>query len=185
MLYYPFTLSQVAIALGLLYLFTHGFALWRFDTCRRWITTAHRNFRLGTAAIILAALWTSFFILTTDLMDYNHLRTTFVIIIFAIALLSASNNPDYLFPRALSVLILLAAKVPLDAAFLVENPAKHLLTIPAYLYVVIALFTVSAPYLYRDLTTWMYRSPLRARILLGAGCAFGALLLVMGLFVYP
>ena len=92
--------------------------------------------------------------------------------------------PEYLSVRALGVILLLGTEVMLDSAFLRDEPIKFVITILAYVYAVLGMFWVGAPYLFRDWFAWFYEENVKARIGLIFGCVFGMLLLLLGLFIY-
>lgn len=181
---YPFSLAHVTIALGLLYLISHGLALWKFQTCRHWLTLFHRNLYLGYFILTLATIWTVGLVATMDLMEYSHLRYLFIAIFIGLAGLTARFLPDFLSVRSLGVLLLLGANVLLDAAFLRDELSRLVITITAYIYVIIGIFLVGMPYLWRDFIAWFYNKEPRAKIGLSAGILFGVILLLLGFLVY-
>lgn len=181
---YSFTLSQVSIFLGLLLAAIYIFALWKFDKCKAWFTKAHRNYKLGLITFIGAIAWTVWLLSVMDLMEYTPQRHLFMVIVMILGILVIRYLPDYLFVRALGILLLLGANVLLDAAFLRNEPSKLVITITAYLMVIKGMFFVGAPYLFRDSVAWMYEKPRLAKIAYGIGLAFAILLLALGVFVY-
>lgn len=187
MILYPFTLAQVAIALGLLYLVTHGILLWKFESGKQIMLSIHRNQILGTIIFCLAVAWFLCLIKGVDLMEWTPNRTGFLIAIFVVAGLAVLYLPEYLGVRGVGILLLLSTKLLLDStvdANLHGQTSRLLIVCLAYIYAIIGIFIGACPYLWRDALALFYRNTTVARIGLAAGCAFGILLLALGLFVY-
>ena len=66
---------------------------------------------------------------------------------------------EFLAVRALGILFLLGAEPLLDAAFFRMEPSRLLVTVFAYLLIVVGLFWVTMPYLLRDQINWSARTP--------------------------
>ena len=65
---------------------------------------------------------------------------------------------EFLAARALGILFLLAAEPLLNAAFFRTESSRLLVTVFAYLLIVIGLFWVTMPYLLRDQINWSART---------------------------
>jgi hypothetical protein len=184
MIIYSFTLQQVAIALGVVYLLTHGWALWRHARCRQWLLALPRHYPSGVALMTAACLWFCWLILSADLMDFAPYRNLFLVISVALAAGMILFVREFLAVRALGALLLLLANVLLDAAFLDNHCSKFVVTVIAYAYIVAGICLVASPYHLRDFLAWFYRTDRRARLGSLAGVALGVILLVLGIFVY-
>jgi hypothetical protein len=92
--------------------------------------------------------------------------------------------PHYLAMRASAALILLLAKVMVDAADRSEAAARLVVTVLAYVWVVAAIWMTIAPHHFRDLMGFMLANDKRCRAACGAGIAVGVVLVGLGLFVY-
>ncbi|MDR1191524.1 MAG: hypothetical protein LBK60_07670 [Verrucomicrobiales bacterium] len=181
---YHFTLSQVAVALGLAYLLTHGWALWRAADCQRLLRAFPRNYPAGIALMVAAGLWFAWLILHADLMDFAPYQDLFFVITAALTVGMLIFVREFLAVRALGALLLLLANVLLDAAFLDDRCVKFVVTVSAYAYIIAGIAFVSSPYLLRDALTWIYQTPRRAKLAAAGGVIFGALLLTLGWFAY-
>ncbi|MDD5261938.1 MAG: hypothetical protein PHD76_08845 [Methylacidiphilales bacterium] len=181
---YSLTLQQVAIALGLIYILAHGWALWKPEQTRRFLLAAPRNYPLGVLLMLAAGLWFCGLIFYADLMDFKSYQNIFLL--FAVAMTAAViwYVREFLTARALGVLLLLLANVLLDAAFLRNEPSKLVITVLAYVYAVVGMFLVGSPYHLRDFLGWLYKTEKCARWAAWGGVAFGVVLLGLGLFVY-
>lgn len=181
---YSFTLSQVAIGLGVIYLITHGFALCSPKAVVCWLEDFPRNTRVGIGLMVAAALWFGWILSSQDLMDFSPYRNIFLIGITVIGVCTVMFLQEYIAVRALGILLLLFANVLLDAAFTRQEVSRLLITLTAYFYVIFGMFWVGAPYLMRDQLRWLCSKTRRLKIASGAGVVFGSILLFFGVFIY-
>ena len=86
--------------------------------------------------------------------------------------------------RALGILFLLAAEPLLDAAFFRTEQTRLLVTVFAYLLIVIGLFWVTMPYLLRDQINWSARTNGRWRFTHGLVFLYGAAILACAVTRY-
>jgi len=183
-LIYSFSLAQVAGLLGLAYLFTHGWALWRPASATALLRAFPRHEIAGWVMLALAALWFAGLMGTIDLMEYTPHRSKFVLGVLVLGGLCAYFMREFLAVRSLGALLLLGAQVMLDAAFLRDEPARLVVTVAAYAYILAGMFMVGSPYLLRDFLAWLTEVPGRLRAAAAGGLGFGTLLLVLALWVY-
>ena len=87
--------------------------------------------------------------------------------------------------RGLGCLLLLAAALMLDAAFLATTPWRFVVTILAYAWVIKGMVLVYSPHVGRRWLDWATESEHRLRLLAWPGVALGLILIVLGIFVYP
>jgi hypothetical protein len=92
--------------------------------------------------------------------------------------------PHYLAMRGAAALMLLLAKVMVDAADRSEAPARLVVTTLAYGWVVAAIWMAIAPHHFRDWIGWTMASDRRCRAACSVGLAVGVTLIGLGLFVY-
>ncbi len=92
--------------------------------------------------------------------------------------------PHYLAMRGMAALMLLLAKVMVDAADRSEAAARLVVTMLAYVWVVAAIWMAIAPHHFRDLIGLMLANDKRCRLACGAGVVVGVALIGLGLFVY-
>jgi hypothetical protein len=183
-LVYSVSLSTVALALGLFYILSHGFALIRFKETRALALTLPRNTAAGIVLFLCGMGWFMWLIGTIDLMEYTPNRTQFLAVIALVTVLFAIYVQEFILVRAIGIVLLMLAQVMLDAAFLRDEPSRLVITVTAYAYIVTGMFWVGSPYLMRDMIEWAYRNETRARLCAWAGVAFGIVLLFLGFFVY-
>ncbi|NJK92152.1 MAG: hypothetical protein HC904_10170 [Blastochloris sp.] len=181
---YDFTLQQVSFVLGLLYILSHGYVLLQPKQAEKFLLAAPRHAALGVGLMVLATLWFTWLMVNVDLMEWHHLRRIFVIAGLVGGVLVVIYMKELLTGRALGVLLLLAAYVLLDAAFLRDEPLKLLVVVNAYAYVIAGMFLAASPYYLRDVLSLFYRDPRWMPVAAGAGVVWGGVLLVLACWVF-
>lgn len=182
---YFVSLKIVAIVIGLLSIAGHlppALAPGRFGPLMK---TLPRNYPLGVVLMLAATIW---FVVLTSLMDLGELsniRTQLMGVWSVAGLLVVIFVPGFLAARGLGCLLLLASVVILDSAFLVQTPARYVMTILAYAWVILGMVLVYSPHRGRDLIGYVTQTPQRLRQFSWPGVVFGVVLVVLGLFVYP
>jgi hypothetical protein len=91
---------------------------------------------------------------------------------------------QFLAIRGMAALLLLIAKVTLNAADLSDSPSRLIVTVLAYLWVCIAVWMASAPHQVRDWITFITANATRCRTACSLGAVVGVFLVLLGLFVY-
>ncbi|MGJ3244412.1 MAG: hypothetical protein ACFE0O_15840 [Opitutales bacterium] len=120
-------------------------------------------------------LWQVAFLSDADFGQYSEwLFAGFL----TVAVLSFIYVPDFLAVRGLAALILLAAQIPLDAAWMrYELPGRLVMVTVVYLCILLALYLGAVPYRLRDFLAWLYARPGRVRgaglVITGVGAAVG------------
>jgi uncharacterized protein YjeT (DUF2065 family) len=182
---YFVSLKITAIIIGLLALAGHLPAALVPGKFAPLLKTLPRNYPLGVVLMLSATLW---FTTLTGLMDLGEISNVRVqlMAVWAIAgVLVVIFVPGFLAARGLGCLLLLGAAVVLDAAFLVTTPWRYVMTLLAYYWVIAGMVLVYSPHLWRDAINYATKTPQRLRLLSWPGVAFGVVLIVLGIFVYP
>jgi hypothetical protein len=89
----------------------------------------------------------------------------------------------FLAMRASAALMLIVAKQMVDAADLSDLPARLIVTVFAYVWVVAAIWITIAPHHFRDLMQSFMADDKRCRLVCSVGVLVGVLFLALGLFV--
>ncbi len=182
---YYVSLKWTAIIIGLLCLAGHlppAIAPARFIPLLKGLP---RNYPLGAVLMLLATLW---FVVLTGMMDLGEISNVRLqlMTVWAVAgVLVVIFVPGFLAARGLGCLLLLAATVVLDAAFLVMTPWRYVMTLLAYYWVISGMVLVYSPHLWRDAITYATATPQRLRLFSWPGAIFGIVLIALGIFVYP
>ena len=182
---YFVSLRLTAIILGLIYLASHlpgALAPQRVGAFARKLP---RNYPLGVVLMLLATLWFVVLTYVMDLGEISNMRMQLMTVWAVAGVLVAIFVPGFLAMRGLGCLLLMAAALMLDAAFLAQTPWRYVVTILAYGWVIKGMVLVYSPHLGRDMLNWATASEGRLRALSWPGVALGILLIVLGIFVYP
>ena len=182
---YFVSLKITAIIIGLLAFIGHlppALAPAKFGPILR---SLPRNYPLGVVLMLAATAW---FTTLTGLMDLGEISSARLqlMCVWAIAgVLLAIFVRDFLAARGLGCLLLLAAALVLDAAFLATTPWRFVMTLMAYYWVIAGMVLVYSPHLWRDAINYVTQTPQRLRLFSWPGVLFGVLLVALGVFVYP
>jgi hypothetical protein len=182
---YFVSLKITAIIIGVLALLGHlptALAPARFIPVLR---SLPRNYPLGVVLMLSATIW---FTALTGLMDLGEISSARIqlMCVWAVAgVLVVIFVPGFLAARGLGCLLLLAAAVVLDAAFLAITPWRYVMTLLAYWWVIAGMVLVYSPHLWRDAILYLTKTPQRLQLVSWPGVIFGLLLVALGIFVYP
>jgi hypothetical protein len=144
----------------------------------------HRHYPTGVILFFFAVLWFIWILANIDLMEYTAYRQTFIWMVVVLAGLFGFFCKEYLSVRAWGMLLLLGAQVILDATFLREDPARLIMVVIAYVWILFGMIAVGFPYMFRDLYQKYYHNDRFAKKGLIAGGFFGVILILLGAFVY-
>jgi uncharacterized protein YjeT (DUF2065 family) len=182
---YFVSLKYTAIIIGLLIALGHlPLALdpKRFGPLLR---TLPRNYPLGVVLMLAATLWFTTLTGVMDLGEISSARVQLMAVWTIAGVLVVIFVPGFLAARGLGCLLLLAAALVLDAAFLVTTPWRYVMTLLAYGWVIAGMILVYSPHLWRDMINYVTRTPEFLRNASWPGVAFGVVLIALGIFVYP
>jgi hypothetical protein len=182
---YFVSLKITAVIIGLLYLLSHGPGAFAPAWAARRLRPLPRNYPLGVVLMLSATIW---FVVLTGLMDLGELSNMRLqlMTVWALAgVLMVIFVPGFLAVRGLGCLLLLAAALILDAAFLVQIPARYVMTILAYVWAVAGGVLVYSPHLGRNLVEYVAATPRRVQLFAWPGVVFGLLIIFLGIFIYP
>ncbi len=182
---YPFLdLRAVGIITALVLLAVHGFALMTRDRTRPWLQTFPRSEMAGVVLITLASIWAFALIAVMDLGEFSSYRRTILILIPIAYVLTLRYVDEFLPVRALGILLLLAAELLIEAAFLRPEVSRLLLVLLAYVWATLGMFYVGMPYLLRDQITWLSKTDFRWRAACLGGIGYSLTLLVCAMACY-
>lgn len=185
--YEKISLGTAGVVMGLVLILMHAVALLKPEATKNALRKAATNTAAAQKLLVLDFIWIFLLLLDADwnplkmnLFDFNKARNILLILCPVICgvLLYYNRKRELLFPRALGLLLLLMALVPLTAAFL-KDPVTRLL-IPCWWYPVLtlAMFWVGKPYLFRDQMEKFTERPLLYTVVNGIGAVWGAAILI-------
>jgi len=165
------------LALGVLFLIGNSAITATFKALPRSQTAAYAFFGVG-------ALWFLYNVWNLSGADFGEYHVLLTIGFAAVAALSFKMGPDFLAVRGLCVLVLLGAAPLLYAAYMEYDHKQRLFMVTAvYIAISLAIYLGASPFRLRDFFEWLYRVPVRGKILGGVLAAYG-LLLVGVAFTY-
>ena len=138
--------------------------------------------RSQTAAVVFFGSGAAWFIYqvtsmsAADVIGFSS-STPFVFLFAALTVLSFIYLPEFLAVRGLSVITLVGAWPLLMSAYgRYELPQRLFLVSALYVAVSAAIYLGASPFRLRDFFEWLYRTPVRARVLGAALTTYGLLL---------
>lgn len=179
-----FSLQGLGIALGLLLIGTHLFALLQPERTQAFLKEFPRHRTIGIGLMAVNFLWWFWIISTVDLGEFWTMRRpvqTLLPVLFVLVILYVD---EFLAARALGFFLLLLVCPLLDVAFQKPVGGRILIPILSYVWIGFALFWVGMPYLLRDQIEWVSASARRWRGLAAAGVAYGGAVLFCAVFLW-
>lgn len=168
----------LAIALpqvyGLLKPAAFGAALRRFPRSDLW----------GFILMPLGTLWFLWNLRTDDIADFAAFKPIMFVGFAIIGFGSCVFVRDFLAVRGLAVVVLLMAKVVLDAARWVDTSWRLVVVIWAYAWVLLAVWFTVSPWRLRDIIQLLTANEQRTRLGSGVRLAFGVFIMILGLTVF-
>jgi hypothetical protein len=143
--------------------------------------------RSRIAGIVLLAIdlvWSFWLVSTMEMGEFSSFRRPLLIGMPIAFLLTVRFVDEFLAVRALGILLLLAAEPLLDAAFFRYETSRLVLTVFAYILIVLGLIWVTMPYTLRDQINWLGKKTGRWRGLHALSFIYGGALIVLALFYY-
>ena len=181
---YSFSLQTVGLAVGLLLIALHLFALVNARESKQFLRVFPRSPWIGQALLIIDAIWSFALISTMDLGEFSSFKNAILIAIVVAAILTILYVEEFLAVRALGIFCLLAAEPLVEAAFLQPQTSRLLLTLLAYAWATLGMFWVGMPYLLRNQISWVSQTDRRWRAAAFGGIAYGAILSFCALFFW-
>ncbi len=144
-----------------------------------------RSVLWGRALMAIAAVWVGIVMFNAADKDWPSWARPAIIIGVPVAyVLVVKYANQFLALRGVAALLLLGAKVVVDAADKSDLASRLVVTTLAYAWVVAAMWMAIAPHHFRDLIGWSMANNIRCRTVCAIGVVLGVLLIVLGLFVY-
>ena len=139
---------------------------------------------VGFALLTIDLVWSLWLLVTMEMGEFSSFRRPLLIMLPIGFFLVLRFGDEFLAVRALGILFLLGAEPLLDAAFFRTEPSRLLVTVFAYLLIVVGLFWVAMPYLLRDQINWSARTPGRWLLTHGLAFLYGAAILACAVTQY-
>ncbi|HVM59542.1 MAG TPA: hypothetical protein VMV72_01640 [Verrucomicrobiae bacterium] len=143
-----------------------------------------RSVLWGRILMGVCAVWAGIVMFNAATDDWAWARPVVVIGVPIAYWLVIQSADQFLAVRGVAALLLLIAKIAVDAADRSELPLRLVVTVLAYLWVCIAIWMASAPHQVRDVIGFVTTNTVRCRLACFLGICVGALLVVLGTCVY-
>jgi len=181
---YHFSLQLAGLVTGvILCLFgALGFAMG--DSARSFMTAFPRSRTAGIVILAIDLVWSFWLVSTMEMGEFSAFRRPFLVILPVGFFLTLRFVDEFLAVRALGILALLVAEPMLDAAFFRYEPGRLVLTVFAYVLVVLGLTWVMVPYKLRDQINWFSKTSARWRGINVFGFVYGVALIALALTRY-
>ena len=138
----------------------------------------------GFVLLTIAFFWSFWLLATMEMGEFSSFRKPLLFILPVGFLLVLRFVDEFLAARSLGILFLLAAEPLLDAAFFRNETSRLLVTVFAYMLIVVGLFWVTMPYLMRDQINWSARTNGRWRITHALAFLYGAAIIACAVTRY-
>src|SRR3954469_8611781 len=160
---YHLSLQTAGFIAGIVLLLFGLWGLIRPDASQTAARSLPRSRVAGFALLTLAFFWTFWLLATMEMGEFSSFRKPLLVFLPIGFLLVLRFVDEFLAARALGILFLLSAEPLLDAAFFRGESSRLLVTVFAYLLIVVGLIWVTMPYLLRDQINWSARTMARWR----------------------
>jgi hypothetical protein len=172
-------LAMVSALVGSLYVLTHAPLLASPEAAREGLRHFPRHRWLGRLLTLAAVAWTAWLVWRAALGFAEPYKAPLVVVGAPLTYyLTVTFVDELLAPRALGVLLLLAAE-PILAARWDEHPLRLLIAVLAYVWVLAGMVLVVSPYWFRRATERLLATRGRTRAVGALGVGFGVLLLAV------
>ena len=178
------TLSTLCIVLGLgvalpqLYGFAKPAAF--RDTLRRF----PRNTGVGYVLMAIATAWFLWHVKQENIADFSAFKPFMYAGFGALGLGTCLYLKDFLAVRGLALVVLLLAKLVLDAQRWEVSNWRWVLGVWAYLWIIAGIWFTVSPWRCRDIIAWMTATDARVKIGCALRLALGVLVVVLGVTVF-
>jgi hypothetical protein len=169
------------------------------DKVAAWLRLFPRDRKIGCVLMFINMAWTVWIVHTGQYGDLTfELRRLGITIfipeqairysvfvlgpLFFFAVIYYANQ--YLAARGVGILLILAARPLLAAAFIEDSASRLVITVLAYVWVIFGIVFVAAPHRMRDLIAWNTHTIERFRLLCAVRLGFGVLLVLLAFAVY-
>mgnify|MGYP007046916732 FL=1 len=178
------SLSTLSVGLGLLIAVPQVFGLLK---PKEFAVKARQFPRSVMAGYLLMGLGTAWFLQNLQaesISDFAAYKKLMVFAFGAIGVLTCIYVKDYLAVRGLAVVMLMLGKLMLDTARWNDSSWRLVISVLAYVWIVLAMWFTVSPWRLRDLILWGTASEGRIKVCSGIRLAFGLLVILLGLAVF-
>jgi len=178
------TLSTLAILIGAVYSAIQIWALAQPDSFGRFARSFPRADGIGFVLMAIGTAWFLYNLQAEAIADFAAYKKYMLMGFGAIGVLACIFVRDFLAVRGLAICLLLLAWFTLNRTRWADSPAKLILVIWAYSWVLCGMWFTISPWRLRDILNWWTATAGRLRAGSLVQLALGATVLVLGLTVF-
>jgi len=178
------TLSTLAILIGAVYSAIQLWALLKPDDFTKFARTFPRNETVGFILMGLGTAWFLYNLQNEAIADFAAYKKYMFLGFGAIGVLTCIFVRDFLAVRGLAVCMLLLAWFTLNRTRWADTPARLVLVIWAYIWVICGMWWTISPWRLRDILSWWTANSARLRLGSILQLALGVTVLVLGLTAF-
>ena len=178
------TLSTLAIIIGAAYCAIQVYALVQPKSFTQQARAFPRNEPIGFVLMILGSAWFVYNLNHEAIADFAAYKKYMLAGFGALGVLTCIFVRDYLAVRGLAVCLLLLAWFTLNRTRWEESPARLVLVVWAYIWVICGMWFTVSPWRLRDILNWWTANTNRLRAGSLVKLALGATVLVLGLTAF-
>jgi hypothetical protein len=181
---YHFSLQTAALVAGIVLCLLGAAGLALHASARKTAALFPRSRIAGVVLLALGLVWSFWLVSTMEMGEFSAFRRPLLIALPIGFALTVRFVDEFLAVRALGILALLAAEPMLDAAFFRYETSRLVLTVFAYVLIVLGLIWVTMPYSLRDQISWLSKTAARWRGFHAMSFIYGAALIALALSCY-
>src|SRR6266550_1070799 len=153
-------------------------------TARATLGQFPRSRLAGVVILAIDLVWSFWLISTMEMGEFSAFRRPFLIALPIGFFLAIRFVDEFLAVRALGIFALLAAEPLLEAAFFRYETSRLVLTVLAYILIVLGLIWVTLPYKLRDQINWFSKSAAHWRSINAVSFVYGVALIALAFILY-
>jgi hypothetical protein len=177
-------LSVLSVILGLVVLLPNVYGMLKPKEFGETARAFPRSGNAGWVLMLLGTAWFVYYVRQERIADFENLKPYLYALFITIGVGTCYFVQDFLAVRGLAVVMLLLAKVMVDTARWSTSQWSLIITTWAYVLAFAGMWFTISPWRLRDLIGWATGTEQRVRIGCGLRAAFGALVALLGLFVF-
>ena len=181
---YHFSLQLAALIAGAILCLLGAIGFATEPTARNVMAGFPRSRGAGMVILAIDLLWSFWLVSTMEMGEFSAFRRPFLVALPIGFFLTLRFVDEFLAVRALGILALLMAEPLLDAAFFRYESSRLVLTVLAYVLVVLGLTWVMVPYKLRDQISWFGKTTARWRGINAFAFIYGATLITLAFLSY-
>src|SRR5437764_4307358 len=181
---YHFSLQIAALFAGAILCLLGAVCFAMEGPARNVLTSFPRSRGACIILLTIDLVWSFWLVSTMEMGEFSAFRRPFLVALPIGFFLTLRYVDEFLAVRALGILALLVAEPLLDAAFFRYESSRLVLTVLAYLVIVLGLTCLRGPYTLHDQINWFSKSTARWRGVTAFAFAYGATLIALAFLSY-